>query len=123
MDVLAILLRVYDLNDIKRIMNRLNNQIESKNMNNEYILKELDKLKEEALLIEDEYSNTARKYGMPVEKLGYYIVEDYGQLVRDRSNYSLFYNNNDKVNLIKKYDIPKDRNNTTNKVLVKKNKL
>ena len=50
-------------------MNRLNNQIESKNMNNEYILKELDKLKEEALLIEDEYSNTARKYGMSVEKL------------------------------------------------------
>ena len=92
-------------------------------MNNECILEELNKLKEEALLIEDEYSNTARKYGMPVEKLGYYIVEDYEQLVRDRSNYSLFYNNNDKVNLIKKYDIPKDRNNTTNKVLVKKNKL
>lgn len=123
LDVLAILLRVYDLNDIKRIMNRLNNQIESKNMNNECILEELNKLKEEALLIEDEYSNTVRKYGMPVEKLGYYIVEDYEQLVRDRSNYSLFYNNNDKVNLIKKYDIPKDRNNTTNKVLVKKNKL
>ena len=32
----------------------------------------------------------------------------------------IFYNNNDKVNLIKKYDIPKDRKNTTNKVLVKK---
>ena len=120
LDVLAILLRVYDLNDIKRIMNRLNNQIESKNMNNECILEELNKLKEEALLIEDEYSSTARKYGMSVEKLGYYIVEDYEQLVRDRSNYSLFYNNNDKVNLIKKYDIPKDRNYTTNKVLIKK---
>lgn len=122
LDVLAILLRVYDLNDIKRIMNRLNNQIESKNMNNECILEELNKLKEEALLIEDEYSSTARKYGMSVEKLGYYIVEveDYEQLVRDRSNYSLFYINNDKVNLIKKYDIPEDRNNTTNKVLVKK---
>lgn len=120
LDVLAILLRVYDLNDIKRIMNRLNNQIESKNMNNECILKELNKLKEEALLIEDEYSNTARKYDMSVEKLGYYIVDDYEQLVRDRSNYSLFYNNNDKVNLIKKYDTPKDRNNTTNKVLIKK---
>ena len=122
MDVLAILLRVYDLNDIKRIMNRLNNQIESKNMNNECILEELNKLKDEALLIEDEYSSTARKYGMSVEKLGYYIVEveDYEQLVRDRSNYSLFYINNDKVNLIKKYDIPEDRNNTTNKVLVKK---
>lgn len=122
LDVLAILLRVYDLNDIKRIMNRLNNQIESKNMNNECILEELNKLKDEALLIEDEYSSTARKYGMSVEKLGYYIVEveDYEQLVRDRSNYSLFYINNDKVNLIKKYDIPEDRNNTTNKVLVKK---
>ena len=122
LDVLAILLRVYDLNDIKRIMNRLNNQIESKNMNNECILEELNKLKDEALLIEDEYSNTARKYGMSVEKLGYYIVEveDSEQLVRDRSNYSLFYINNDKVNLIKKYDIPEDRNNTTNKVLVKK---
>lgn len=120
LDVLAILLRVYDLNDIKRIMNRLNNQIESKNINIECILEELNKLKEEALLIEDEYSNTARKYGMSVEKLGYYIVEDYEQLVRDRSNYSLFYNNNDKVNLIKKYDIPKDRNYTTNKVLIKK---
>lgn len=122
LDVLAILLRVYDLNDIKRIMNRLNNQIESKNMNNECILEELNKLKDEALLIEDEYSSTARKYGMSVEKLGYYIVEveDYEQLVRDRSNYSLFYINNDKVNLIKKYDIPNDRNNTTNKVLVKK---
>ena len=122
LDVLAILLRVYDLNDIKRIMNRLNNQIESKNMNNECILEELNKLKDEALLIEDEYSSTARKYGMSVEKLGYYIVvvEDYEQLVRDRSNYSLFYNYNDKVNLIKKYDIPEDRNNTTNKVLVKK---
>lgn len=119
LDVLAILLRVYDLKDIKRIMNRLNNQIESKNMNNECILEELNKLKEEALLIEDEYSNTARKYGMPVEKLESKILE-YEQLVRDRSNYSLFYNNNDKVNLIKKYDIPKDRNNTTNKVLVKK---
>ena len=126
LDVLAILLRVYDLNDIKRIMNRLNNQIESKNMNNECILEELNKLKDEALLIEDEYSNTARKYGMSVEKLGYYIVEveDYEQLVRDRSNYSLFYINNDKVNLIKKYDIPEDRNNTTSKVLVKiKHKL
>lgn len=120
LDVLAILLRVYNLNDIKRIINRLNNQIESKNMNIECILEELNKLKEEALLIEDEYSNTARKYGMSVEKLGYYIVEDYEQLVRDRSNYSLFYNNNDKVNLIKKYDIPKDRNYTTNKVLIKK---
>ena len=122
LDVLAILLRVYDLNDIKRIMNRLNNQIESKNMNNECILEELNKLKDEALLIEDEYSSTARKYGMSVEKLGYYIVEveDYEQLVRDRSNYSLFYINNDKVNLIKKYDIPEDRNNTTNKVLIKK---
>ena len=122
LDVLAILLRVYDLNDIKRIMNRLNNQIESKNMNNECILEELNKLKEDALLIEDEYSNTARKYGMSVEKLGYYIVEveDYEQLFRYRSNYSLFYINNDKVNLIKKYDIPEDRNNTTNKVLVKK---
>ena len=103
-------------------MNRLNNQIESKNMNNECILEELNKLKDEALLIEDEYSSTARKYGMSVEKLGYYIVEveDYEQLVRDRSNYSLFYNNNDKVNLIKEYDTPKDRNNTTNKVLIKK---
>lgn len=122
LDVLAILLRVYDLNDIKKLMNRLNNQIESENMNNEYILEELNKLKEEALLIEDVYNNTARKYGMSVEKLGYYIVvvDDYEQLVRDRSNYSLFYNNNDKVNLIKEYDTPKDRNNTTNKVLIKK---
>lgn len=120
LDVFAILLRLYDLNYIKRIMNRLNNQIESENMNNEYILEELNKLKEEALLIEDEYNNTARKYDMSVEKLGYYIVDDYEQLVRDRSNYSLFYNNNDKVNLIKKYDTPKDRNNTTNKVLIKK---
>lgn len=119
LDVLAILLRVYDLNDIKRIMNRLNNQIESKNMNNECILEELNKLKEEALLIEDEYGNTARKYGMSVEKLESKRLE-YEQLVRDRSNYSLFYNNNDKVNLIKKYDIPKDRNYTTNKVLIKK---
>lgn len=119
LDVLSILLRVYDLNDIKRIMNRLNNQIESKNMNIECILEKLNKLKEEALLIEDEYSNTARKYGMSVEKLESKRLE-YEQLLRDRSNYSLFYNNNDKVNLIKKYDIPKDRNNTTNKVLVKK---
>lgn len=119
LDVLAILLRVYDLNDIKRIMNKLNNQIESKNMNIECILEELNKLKEEALLIEDEYSNTARKYGMSVEKLESKRLE-YEQLVRDRSNYSLFYNNNDKVNLIKKYDIPKDRNYTTNKVLIKK---
>lgn len=119
LDVLAILLRVYNLNDIKRIMNRLNNQIESKNMNIECILEELNKLKEEALLIEDEYSNTARKYGMSVEKLESKRLE-YEQLVRDRSNYSLFYNNNDKVNLIKKYDIPKDRNYTTNKVLIKK---
>lgn len=119
LDVLAILLRVYDLNDIKRIMNRLNNQIESKNMNNECILEELNKLKEESLLIEDEYGNTARKYGMSVEKLESKRLE-YEQLVRDRSNYSLFYNNNDKVNLIKKYDIPKDRNYTTNKVLIKK---
>ena len=119
LDVLAILLRVYNLNDIKRIMNRLNNQIESKNMNNECILEELNKLKEEALLIEDEYGNTARKYGMSVEKLESKRLE-YEQLVRDRSNYSLFYNNNDKVNLIKKYDIPKDRNYTTNKVLIKK---
>lgn len=119
LDVLAILLRVYDLNDIKRIMNRLNNQIESKNMNNECILEELNKLKDEALLIEDEYSSTARKYGMSVEKLESKRLE-YEQLVRDRSNYSLFYINNDKVNLIKKYDIPEDRNNTTNKVLVKK---
>ena len=119
LDVLAILLRVYDLNDIKRIMNRLNNQIESKNMNNECILEELNKLKEEALLIEDEYGNTARKYGMSVEKLESKRLE-YEQLVRDRSNYSLFYNNNDKVNLIKKYDVPKDRDNTTNKVLIKK---
>ena len=119
MDVLAILLRVYDLNDIKRIMNRLNNQIESKNMNIECILEELNKLKEEALLIEDEYSNTARKYGMSVEKLESKRLE-YEQLLRDRSNYSLIYNNNDKVNLIKKYDIPKDRNYTTNKVLIKK---
>ena len=59
---------------------------------------------------------------MSVEKLESKRLE-YEQLVRDRSNYSLFYNNNDKVNLIKKYDIPKHRNNTTNKVLVKKNKL
>lgn len=123
LDVLAILLRVYDLNDIKRLMNRLNNQIESKNMNNECILEELNKLKEEALLIEDEYSNTARKYGISVEKLESKRLE-YEQIVRDRSNYSLFYNNNDKVNLIKKYDRPKDRNNTTNKVLIKtKNKF
>lgn len=123
MDVLAILLRVYDLNDIKRIMNRLNNQIESKNMNNECILEELNKLKEEALLIEDEYGNTARKYSISVEKLESKRLE-YEQLVRDRSNYSLFYNNNDKVNLIKKFDIPKDRNNNTNKVPIKtKNKL
>ena len=119
LDVLAILLRVYDLNDIKRIMNRLNNQIESKNMNIECILEELNKLKEEALLIEDEYSNTARKYGMSVEKLESKRLE-YEQLLRDISNYSLIYNNNDKVNLIKKYDIPKDRNYTTNKVLIKK---
>lgn len=119
LDVLAILLRVYDLNDIKRILNRLNNQIESKNMNNECILEELNKIKEKALLIEDEYSSTARKYGMSVEKLESKRLE-YEQLVRDRSNYTVFYNNNDIVYLIKKYDIPEDRNNTTNKVLVKK---
>lgn len=124
LDVLAILLRVYDLNDIKRIMDRLNNQIESKNMNNECILEELNKLKEEALLIEDEYSSTARKYGMSVEKLESKRLE-YEQLVRDGSNYSLFYNNNDKlISKIKKYDRPKNRNNTTNKVLIKtKNKF
>ena len=55
LDVLAILLRVYDLNDIKRIMNRLNNQIESKNMNK---------------MTEEELEKKAKKYELETWGMG-----------------------------------------------------
>ena len=122
LDVLAILLRVYDLNDIKKLMNRLNNQIESKNKTNERLIRELSKIKEDALLLESEYNDTAIKFGIPKNELIDKKLE-YEHLVKDSSDYSLLYKN-DSIELIKKYDRPEDRNITTRKMIIKtKNKF
>lgn len=123
LDVLAILLRVYNLNDIKRLMSELNNEIDSNNKSNEQLIIELNKIKEEALLLESEYKSTAIRFGIPKNELEAKRLE-YEHLVKDSSDYSLLYNRNDKVDLIKKSDRPKDRNITTRKVLINtKNKL
>ena len=121
LDVLAILLGIYNLNDIKRLMNELNSKIDSKNKINEQLIRELSKIKEDALLLESEYNDTAIKFGIPKDELNDKKLE-YEHLVKDSSDYSLLYKN-DSIELIKKYDRPEDRNITTRKIIIKtKNK-
>ncbi len=121
LDVLAILLGIYNLNDIKGLMNKLNSKINSKNKTNEQLIRELSKIKEDALLLESEYNDTAIKFGIPKDELNDKKLE-YEHLVKDSSDYSLLYKN-DSIELIKKYDRPEDRNITTRKMIIKtKNK-
>lgn len=62
-DVLLVLLKIYDLEKIKRLLEDLNYEIQKDKLNNQEIINRLNKMKEDAIELQNEYNNVVKKYG------------------------------------------------------------
>lgn len=67
-DVLLVVFGIYDSHEIKRKLKKLKDEIEKYNLDNQEIINRLNLMKEEAILLQEEYNDVVKKYGTWEEK-------------------------------------------------------